>query len=123
LLLAQRYWNRLEQEIGSADLSATGVGASYVARTDYLLEQIIRFWESEQSDVYAMIAFAKRWPNTIKMYPDSLITSLFFDAQLWSPRVTETVRSTRNRFPRVLEMSLVWRRIDDQPWTLVFNDL
>jgi hypothetical protein len=121
--IPQRHWTPIEQEIGSAEISATGIGASYIVREDYLLETIVRYLDDEWPSLSAMIRYAKRWPNTVTLFPDSDDLSTFFEMQLWTPRAGESeVRGTRDReYDEAWEITLVWRRIDGLPWDIAYQ--
>lgn len=120
--LPSRPWTNVEEAVGGRRLAATGIGASFVVRTDTIMAMTIRFRESEWANVLGMIRWGQM-EETLVWYPDALDLATSFIAYLHTPEAGSRVQATRLAdFPKVMELPLELRRADqpETPWGLDF---
>lgn len=114
--LPPRAWMPAEQTIGGERTSEAGIAASYIARTDVLLDVTLRFFEDEYEDVRALIRFGQTKQGFL-WFPDAEDVVSFL-VYLDAPKVGERWAPTRDgQFPRVFEQAITLRGVGAvEPW-------
>lgn len=113
-------WTPMNRTIGGQRIAASGVPASYVVRTDHLLDVTLRFYESEWSAVENLIAFGQS-AQSFLWYPEAT-SGASVEVYLDAPAYGDTVTPTRDaEFPRVMEVTLTLRGVGTVvPWQPYF---
>lgn len=118
--ISVRPWLPTNRTIGGQRISAAGVPASYVVRTDHLLEITLRFYESEWSAIENLVAFGQS-AQSFLWYPEA-DSGTGVEVYLDSPQFGESVVPSRDaEFPRVMELPITIRGVGTAvPWTPYF---
>jgi hypothetical protein len=119
--LPARAWVPGEEAVGTRRITATGVGAGEIIRTDTRLHMTLRFYESEWPDVVALIEYGLT-SDLVEWFPEADDPGTSFQVYLDSPEPSEDWGPTRTDFERVMEIELVWRgAFGAEPWAEYFT--
>lgn len=115
-----RSWTNPTATVGGSRTSASGTPAAYVARRDYNLRLTLRLYESELPDLQALIEWGQA-AESFTWYPDANDTATSFEVYLESPLAGDEWEEARlDEFPRVVEVTIVLRRVDGYAWGLEY---
>lgn len=111
-----RPWNPSDVVTGDTRQAASGLRVAYHVRNDQRLRFTIRFDFSQWADVYALIDYGRRHPNTITFFPDRLDPLTFEEAYLVEPW---NLAPARQSFPNGFELEIELEKVDNSsPWNL-----
>lgn len=106
----QRPWTPGSLSHGGHDVSAAGIGAAFVYRTDDLLHQTLRFPTSELGDVMRLLRFLQEHVNTAVLRPDRDVPAEQWTVRGVSPAIGEEIRPRRIDLLEMWEQDLTVRR-------------
>lgn len=116
-----RAWGRSTPTVGGSRTAAGGTPASYIVRRDHLLSLPLRFRESEWEDLHGVLAWGQA-SESFEWYPDALDPATSFTVYLISPAAGEEIEPQRSaEYPKLLELTVELRRVDNEIWTLDFH--
>lgn len=118
-----RSWNRATGTTsGGSRTSAAGIPAAYIVRRDHNLSFILRLYEEEWPDLHGLLQWGQ-YAESFLWYPDAGGTVIADPVSVWleSPKATVDISPTRSaEFPRILEQEIMLRKLDDEPWDILF---
>jgi hypothetical protein len=123
LTIPQRPWVPRTAAVAGTDTSASGIPAAYLVRRDELMEQRIRFDESEWSSVHALLT-AAQLAEVVTVFPDATEPGTSYDCYLDGPKLgEEDIAPTRDaEYGEVYELLVVWRKVSGSVFTDAFYD-
>lgn len=123
LTLAQREWDRRTPTIGGFREAAAGGAnrAGRIIRRDYLLDIILRVYESEITSIETMVAWMQdNFATPFTWWPDVDVVGTSFSALLVSPAPGEELTFAPSEFRGMREARLTLRRADGLSWNLQY---
>lgn len=118
--LPARPWAYRAPSVGGQRTAASGVPAGYTVRRDHMLVVPLRIYETEWTDLLALIDWANAGAESFTFYPDADVATSFA-CYLESPAGGDDVAPVRNaEFPQMLELSLTLRKVNGQAWSLEY---
>lgn len=119
LTVPTRIWSRVLMVTGGADRAATWLGASYEISRAYMLRVVLRYHESEEENVFALIDYLRSWPNTGTFYPDQSDLGTSFEVDVQTPGKGDDLEGARDAdYPEVKEIEILLRNTSGGPWPL-----
>jgi hypothetical protein len=106
--------------VGGRAISGAGVPASYLVRTDRLLDLPLRIQEDEWADARSFLRAVQNH-QTFQWYPDAEDLSVVYDVVLASPSLGEDWTPQRTEFPRVMSAPIVLRNRSVTLWPLHYG--
>lgn len=117
--LPMRIWQKSVVVTGGSDRAATWLGASYEISRAYLLKITIRYFESEENDLFDAIDYMRSWPQTGTFWPDQLVVGTSFEVDVESPRKGEELLGRADpEFEQVREIDVTLRSVAGTPWPM-----
>lgn len=122
--IAQREFDRRGETVGGFREAAAGGTnrAGRVIRRDYLLDIVLRIYESEITAIETMIAWMQdNFATPFTHWPDYVTTpALSFSALLVSPAPGDPLEFPKSEFPGMRDVRLTLRRADGLSWDLEY---
>lgn len=121
LALGPREWTPAYATVGGRAVAGSGVAASYVVRTDRLLDLPVRIEESEWPAFRTFLRLAQEH-QLLTWYPDATELGTSFSVYLHAPALgAEWIPTRRPEYMRVLEGTLTLRDAGSATWPEFFS--
>ena len=118
--LPQRPWGHGSQALGGSMVSAAGTPESYEIRRDYLMDLVLRFPESEWTNVERLVRHLQR-SGSATWYPDQGDAGTSHTVYGVSPAMGEPIRPSRTDDIGTLELAITIRRTTSTIFTDEFS--